>query len=119
MAPQAPEGWHTLTPRIFTADVAGLVRFLKQVFGATGEFQTARPCELQIGDSMVMVSGTEQREAMAAFLHVYVDDVDSTYARACEAGAVSLEAPTDTPYGERRAMVSDAWGNVWQIATRE
>jgi uncharacterized glyoxalase superfamily protein PhnB len=22
------------------------------------------------------------------------------------------------PYGDRRGMVEDAWGNVWQIATR-
>ena len=25
----------------------------------------------------------------------------------------------DVPYGDRRAMVSDAWGNLWQIATRK
>jgi uncharacterized glyoxalase superfamily protein PhnB len=23
------------------------------------------------------------------------------------------------PYGDRRAMVEDAWGNTWQIATRQ
>jgi uncharacterized glyoxalase superfamily protein PhnB len=23
----------------------------------------------------------------------------------------------DTPYGDRRCMVEDAWGNAWQIAT--
>lgn len=23
-----------------------------------------------------------------------------------------------TPYGDRRAMVADPWGNRWQIATR-
>jgi len=33
------------------------------------------------------------------------------------AGARSLEEPVDTPYGDRRAMVEDSWGNVWQIAT--
>ena len=36
--------------------------------------------------------------------------------RALDAGAVSLEAPLDTPYGDRRAMVQDAFGNVFQIA---
>ncbi|MCA3871704.1 MAG: VOC family protein, partial [Burkholderia sp.] len=29
------------------------------------------------------------------------------------------EAPADMPYGDRRAMVKDAWGNVWQIATHQ
>jgi PhnB protein len=34
------------------------------------------------------------------------------------AGALSLEAPSDTPYGDRRGMEKDSWGNTWQIATR-
>ena len=35
---------------------------------------------------------------------------------AVAAGAETLEPPLDTPYGDRRAMVKDRWGNVWQIA---
>ncbi|MDT7802999.1 MAG: PhnB protein, partial [Actinomycetota bacterium] len=31
-------------------------------------------------------------------------------------GATSLEEPADTPYGDRRAMVRDPFGNVFQIA---
>ncbi|HSF14553.1 MAG TPA: VOC family protein [Vicinamibacteria bacterium] len=53
---------------------------------------------------------------MPAFLYVYVDDADGTYERAIQAGATSLEEPSDVPYGDRRAMVRDAWGNTWQIA---
>ena len=112
-----PEGWHTLTPRIVTDDVAGLVGFLKVALGATGEVPEDRPATLRIGDSTLMISGTGPRPATAAFLYVYVDDADATYRRAIDAGAGSLEAPLDTPYGDRRAMVEDRWGNVWQIAT--
>jgi uncharacterized glyoxalase superfamily protein PhnB len=54
---------------------------------------------------------------MPAFLYVYVDDVDGTYRRAIAADAESIEAPVDTPYGDRRATVRDPWANVWQIAT--
>jgi uncharacterized glyoxalase superfamily protein PhnB len=36
--------------------------------------------------------------------------------QAIAAGAQSIEAPSDMPYGDRRATVSDAWGNLWQIA---
>jgi hypothetical protein len=25
----------------------------------------------------------------------------------------------DMPYGDRRAMVKDSWGNIWQIATHK
>jgi len=52
-----------------------------------------------------------------AFLYVYVEDADSAYERAIAAGAVSLEAPSQTPYGDRRAMVRDPFGNVFQLAT--
>jgi uncharacterized glyoxalase superfamily protein PhnB len=112
-----PDGWHTLTPRIVTEDVAGLVAFLRQAFGATGEVHAERPAVMRIGDSHVMISGAGPRPAMPAFLYAYVSDADATYAQAIEAGARSLEMPTDTPYGDRRAMVEDRWGNVWQIAT--
>jgi uncharacterized glyoxalase superfamily protein PhnB len=28
-----------------------------------------------------------------------------------------IEESSDMPYGDRRGMVEDRWGNVWQIAT--
>ncbi len=114
----APEGWHTVTPRIFVSDPESLVTFVREVFGASGDYQETRPSEIRIGDSIVMINGTEFRRPMPAFLYVYVADVDATYRRAVAAGARSLEEPTDLPYGDRRSMVEDAWGNVWQIATR-
>ncbi len=115
----APAGWHTVTPRIVTLDVEKLVEFLKHVFGATGDVQTGLPSEITIGDSLIMLSSAEQRDPMPAFLYVYVDDVDTTYRLALEAGASSLEEPRDLPYGDRRGMVRDSWANVWQIATRK
>jgi uncharacterized glyoxalase superfamily protein PhnB len=103
---------------VFADDVEGLVSFLREVFDAKGEFRAAQPSEMVIGDSMLLVSGTTEREAFAAFLYVYVDDVDATYRRATGAGAEVIEEPRDLPYGDRRATVSDAWGNTWQIAAR-
>ena len=38
-----PDGRRTVIPRIITDDVAGLVRFLKTVFGAGGELRSAAP----------------------------------------------------------------------------
>ncbi len=77
-----------------------------------------RPAELRIGDSLVMVSGAGERDLFPAFLYVYVDDADATFERAVAAGASTIEAPLDTPYGDHRAMVRDEWGNVYQIAHR-
>jgi len=112
-----PEGWHTVTPRIVVHDAEKLVEFVKQVFGATGDYRPDRPSVIKIGDSMVMVSDAGIRNPMPAFLYVYVDDTDRTYRRAVQAGASSLEEPSDTPYGDRRGMIKDEWGNTWQIAT--
>jgi PhnB protein len=117
MTNSAPEGWHSVTPRLVVSEPARLVEFLKQAFAATGDLQTERPSVIRIGDSLVMISSVGPREAMPAFLYVYVNDIDTTYKRALEAGAVSLEEPLDTPYGDRRGMVEDPCGNVWQIAT--
>ena len=94
-----------------------LVRFLKDAFGATGELKSDAPSQLRIGDSIVMVSGAGPRDVTSGFLYLYVENADATYERALEAGAKSLEAPADMPYGDRRAMIEDASGNVWQIAT--
>jgi len=117
MTKSIPEGWHSVTPRLVVHDAAKLVEFLKQAFGATGDFRTDMPSVIKIGDSLVMVSSVAPRDAMPAFLYLYVDDTDATYHSALKAGAVSLEEPQDLPYGDRRGMVKDPCGNIWQIAT--
>ena len=111
-----PDGSHSITPRLVVDDPAKLVAFLKRAFEASGEFQTEQPSELRIGDSLVMISGTGPRESTASFFYLYVEDVEATYARALEAGAISIEEPCDTPYGHRRAMIEDPCGNDWQLA---
>jgi len=113
MSKSRPDGWHTVTPRLFTDDVAGLVGFLKSVFAAAGELRSAAPTEMRIGDSILMISdGGGVRLAMPA-----VENADQTYERAIGAGVESIEKPADMPYGDRRATVRDPWTNIWQIAT--
>jgi PhnB protein len=102
-----PAGFHSLTPRIVGTDVDAQVRFLRAVFDASGDVHPDRPAEIRIGDSLVMVSSSAERELFPAFLYVYVDDADTTYRRALYAGAVTMEESLDTPYGDRRAMVRD------------
>jgi PhnB protein len=100
------------------SDAAAAVEFLRTVFHGIGDVMLNRPAEIVIGDSVVMVSEAGARETFPAYLYVYVDDADTTYQRALAAGAVSVEKPWDTPYGDRRAMVRDAFGNLFQIANR-
>jgi PhnB protein len=117
MSTPVPSGWHRVTPRIVVEDAAALVAFLQRVFDATGEICDGAPSQIRIGDSLLMVSAAGARECFPAFLYVYVADADDTCQRARDAGATSLEDVWDTPYGDRRGMVKDPWGNVWQIAT--
>jgi PhnB protein len=118
MSADPPLGFHTVTPRMVVSDASAAVQFLLAVFGGVGEVHADRPAEIRIGDSLVMVTSAGERELFPAFLYVYVEDADSAYHRAVAAGATSIEAPLDTPYGDRRAMVRDPFGNVFQIAHR-
>jgi uncharacterized glyoxalase superfamily protein PhnB len=112
-----PEGWHSVTVRLVVRDPAALVRFLADAFAATGAYRSDEPAQVVIGDSTIMVSGVGPRPPTHSFMYLYVEDADATYLRALQAGATSVEEPGDTPYGDRRAMVSDPFGNDWQIAT--
>jgi len=115
---EPPAGFHTVTPRMVVGDVSAAVEFLRAVFDATGEVHADRPAEIRMGDSLVMVTPAGECDLFPAFLYVYVGHADVTYRRALDAGAVALEEPCDTPYGDRRAMVRDPFGNVFQVAHR-
>jgi PhnB protein len=113
----APPGWHTVIPRIVAKDARGFITFLKDVFDATGDYRKDSPSQIMIGDSLILISDAGARLKTSAFLYVYVKDTDATFRRAIANGARAVEQPLDTPYGDRRCMVKDQWGNSWQIAT--
>jgi PhnB protein len=103
---------------MFVSDVDQAIAFLRDVFIAAADVAPGRPSDVHIGDSVILVSSAAEREAFPAFLYIYVDDADITFQRAIEAGAESLEEPLTTPYGDRRAMFQDWFGNVYQVAHR-
>jgi uncharacterized glyoxalase superfamily protein PhnB len=103
---------------MFVSDVEKAVEFLRSVFGAAAQIEPGRPTDVHIGDSVVLVSSAAERGPFPSFLYVYVEDADSTYQQAMRAGASSIEGPVDTPYGDRRAMFQDGFGNVYQVAHR-
>jgi uncharacterized glyoxalase superfamily protein PhnB len=67
-----------------------------------------------------MIELSEAREqwgpTRGAF-HNFVSDCDAVYDEALRAGATSMYAPENKPYGERSAGVTDPWGNWWFIGT--
>jgi uncharacterized glyoxalase superfamily protein PhnB/catechol 2,3-dioxygenase-like lactoylglutathione lyase family enzyme len=120
-----PEGHATtVTPFFVVDDVAALIDFVQNAFGASvhrvmkSDDGVMRHATVMIGDSMLMISsGTDLYSDRPSTLHLYVKDVDSVYRQALGAGAKSLEEPINQFYGDRRAAVSDEWNNHWWIAT--
>ena len=50
----------------------------------------------------------------SVIVNLSVDDVDGWFARATEAGAQAVNAPSDQFYG-RQAKVRDSFGHVWAL----
>jgi PhnB protein len=118
------EGFGTVTPYLVVERHEEFLAFVKQAFGAEETFRAPGSAggthvELRIGDSMVMAGGGRDIPAYPSAIHLYVPDADAVYRRALEAGATSLYAPTDQPYGDREGGVRDGFGNVWYIATHK
>lgn len=119
-----PEGLGSVTPSLHPRGAAELIDFLKQAFEAEETLREQSPegaivhAQLRIGDSIVEIGEAHgQFQPMPCVLHLYVDGADAVYHRALEAGAVSIEPPSDQPYGDRRAGVKDPHGNAWYIAS--
>lgn len=121
-----PAGYRTITPYLTVRDPAGLIDFVKQAFGAEERFRGTGGaggihCEVRIDDAMLMIGGGGKWEGtpMPTSLHLYVKDADAVYQRALDAGAISVQPPTDQFYGDREAGVKDLAGNDWYIATNK
>lgn len=122
--PYIQEGFHTITPYILVSGAAKFIDFLKEAFGAEERGRVPAPggkimhAEVKLGDSMIEMSdGNEEYLPTPVAIHLYVDDADTTYARAIQAGATSLYKMVDQSYGDREGGVKDPFGNTWFIAT--
>ena len=123
--PYIRKGFRTLTPYLLVPGAAHLINFYKQAFGAEEIFRVPRPgsdlimhAEVRIAGSMVeLADANEEFKPRASTNVLYVPDVDAAFQRALDAGATSLSAPMDQPYGDRQGTVKDPGGNSWHITT--
>jgi len=119
-----PEGLRSVQPYLHLREAHKMIPFMETVFGAEAVGVHKSPegivhhATIRIGNATLEIDEAHgEYQPMPCHLHVYVPDTDMTYARALEAGATSIEAPRNAPYGDRAAGVKDAWGNSWFIAT--
>ena len=121
-----PDGYNSVSPYLVVDGAAATIEFLKQAFDAVelrryaGEAGKIMHAEVRIDDTVVMLADGVPPEwpALLAHVHVYVSDVDAAYARALEAGAVSIQAPEKKEDADKRGGVQDAGGTTWWIATK-
>lgn len=130
--PPIPQGMHTVTPHLICNGAADAIEFYKQAFGAVEAARLPGPdgkllhAMILIGDSPVMLVdefpdfgsfGPKALKGSPVTLHLYVDDVDATFARAIAAGAKTIMPVDDMFWGDRYGQVEDPFGHHWSIAT--
>ncbi|HEY6881504.1 MAG TPA: VOC family protein [Polyangiales bacterium] len=107
------------------------IEFYCRAFGAREKYRLVEPgtgrvghAELEFGATTIMLSeeypelgirGPASIGGTSASIHLHVDDADVALARAVEAGAKVLRAPTDQFYGERSGTVRDPFGHEWIV----
>src|SRR5215472_1264259 len=109
-----PSGYHTATPYLTLNECARAIDFYKKAFGAQEKMRMEAPhgkighAEIQIGDSVIMLadempgSGGRAPKSVGgttAGIFLYVDDVDSSFKQAVDAGAKADMPPKDMFWG--------------------
>ena len=132
MVSPIPPGYHSVTPYLMVRDATRALAFYRDAFGADEVMRFEGPpgriahAEVKIGDSHVMLAdespdqgfvGPQTLGGAGVSLMLYVQDVDSTFARAVAAGATVRRPVADQFYGDRVGTLADPFGHVWSIAT--
>ncbi len=129
-----PEGYHSVTPYLIIKNAADAIDFYKSAFGAIELFRMPQPdgkighAEIKIGDSPIMLAdefpemkyvSPQTLGGSPVSLMIYVEDVDTVFKRAIDAGASEQKAVQDQFYGDRSGSLTDPFGHVWHIATHK
>lgn len=127
-----PDGYPQVTPYLCIDGASAAIAFYRKVLGATERMRMPAPdgrighAELQIGDSVIMLSdeypemdmrGPKALGGTAVTMSVYVEDVDAVFDRAVNAGAKALRPVADQFYGDRTGTFEDPFGHRWSVGT--
>jgi PhnB protein len=127
-----PEGYPQVTPYLHVDGADAAIEFYGKVFGAKERMRMPGPggkvghAELEIGESLIMladpfpemgVQGPKEIGGTPVMISVYVEDVDSAFEAAVEAGADVLRPVENQFYGDRTGQFEDPFGHRWSVAT--
>src|SRR5712672_2396645 len=122
-----PGGYRTIAPYIIVPRAGEFIEFLKEAFGGTERFRVPiegsdliMHAEVAIGHCGIeLADATEQVPPEPMAIHVDVDDSDSVFTRAVEAGATSIYEVGDHVSGDRQGAVRDPFGNLWYVSMKQ
>ncbi len=125
MSQYKPDAYNTASPYLIVDDADATIAFLKQVFDAVelrripDDRGKLRHAEVRIDDTVIMLADAVQPDwpSIPANVHVYVPDVNATYRRALDAGAIAVQEPVTKDDADKRGGVKDVGGTTWWIAT--
>ncbi|ESQ88939.1 extradiol dioxygenase [Asticcacaulis sp. AC460] len=124
MASHIPDGYSAVTPWIVGPDTAGLIDFLQQAFGAqelsrvTGRNGRIDHAEIRVHDAVVMAFDRPKGwPPTPAFIRLYVEDCDASFARAIRAGGTMISGCKALAFGDRVGRMKDPFGNIWWLQT--
>lgn len=120
-----PQSYSTVSPYLIVSDATATIAFLTGVLGATVQRTFPGPggrlahAEVKLDDTIIMIADSGPGwPPVPSHVHVYVPDVDATYAEAMRAGAVSVQEPVKKDDEDKRGGVKDTGGTTWWISTR-
>lgn len=117
-----PAGHNSLSPYLIVENAQVTLDFIDAVFSARPEMVHRMPdgsighAEIRIDDTILMV-GQMPGGATGAHVHVYVPDVDDSFARAKAAGGKVVQEPVQKDDPDKRGGVTDPSGITWWLAT--
>ena len=126
-----PEDMHSVTPHLVCAGASEAIEFYKKAFGATELFRIGQPgmighAEMKIGNAIFMLAdefpdmghlGPKARGGTTVSLMIYVEDVDSAFKQAVDAGGKEERPVENQFWGDRMGTLSDPFGHKWTLAT--
>jgi PhnB protein len=131
MATRLPAGKHALTPNLVVSNGPAALEFYAAAFGAEvlSRFENGgvlMHSDLKVGDSAFTVcdampeyglAAADPAQPVHASFMLYLDDVDSAFARCVELGATPLEEPSLQFHGARAGSIRDPFGHRWNLNT--
>lgn len=118
-----PTDYQTVTPYLIVSDGTAFLTFLQELFNAEvirnvlTEDNAIRHAEVKIGNASIMFgTATDDWQPLNSSLFIYVENADTTYAKALELGCSTIMELSNQDYG-RTCGVKDAFGNIWWITS--